>query len=187
MAGGAAGATSGATSRWRRSTSCAGSSAIDRRVSDDELWEVLGAFGPLLETQLAGATPADLRDSGLVDAQRGFADSPRPCSRCSSPPTPRPARRHARGYYDERRRDRVRGGRHRPPHLRARAGRHRALPRHAPRRHRGDGDDPAAGRGRHHGGRRPPPPRPRPPPRTRRPARSTSCSPSSTPSWASPA
>ena len=49
---------------------------IDRRVSDDELWEVLGAFGPLLETQLAGATPAALRDSGLVEAQQAFADKP---------------------------------------------------------------------------------------------------------------
>jgi len=50
--------------------------AIDRRVTDDELWEVLGAFGPLLETQLAGATPDALRASGLVDEQRAFTDRP---------------------------------------------------------------------------------------------------------------
>lgn len=50
--------------------------AIDRRVSDDELWEVLEAFGPLLETRLAGATPQALRSSGLVEAQRAFADQP---------------------------------------------------------------------------------------------------------------
>ena len=44
--------------------------AIDRRTSDDELWEVLGAFGPLLETRLAGATPEALRDSGLVEDRK---------------------------------------------------------------------------------------------------------------------
>ena len=43
--------------------------AADGRVSDDELWELLAAFGPVLDTQLAGATPQALRESGLVDRQ----------------------------------------------------------------------------------------------------------------------
>jgi predicted AAA+ superfamily ATPase len=73
--------------------------AIDRRVSDDELWEVLGAFGPLLETRLAGATPAALRDSGLVDAQRGFADRPSAMFEVLLAADQRGGSDHARAYY----------------------------------------------------------------------------------------
>jgi Cdc6-like AAA superfamily ATPase len=73
--------------------------AIDRRVSDDELWEVLGAFGPLLEARLAGATPAALRDSGLVDAQRGFADRPSAMFEVLLAADQRAGSDHARGYY----------------------------------------------------------------------------------------
>jgi len=70
--------------RWRQDAALeafnlvCGLVSIDRRVSDDELWEVLAAFGPLLETRLAGATPDALRESGLVDAQRDFASAPSP-------------------------------------------------------------------------------------------------------------
>lgn len=46
--------------------------SADGRQSDDELWELLAAFGPQLETRLAGTTPGELRDSGLVGAQAGF-------------------------------------------------------------------------------------------------------------------
>jgi hypothetical protein len=73
--------------------------AIDRRVSDDELWEVLGAFGPLLETRLAGATPQALRDSGLVDAQRGFVDQPSAMFEVLLAADRRDGSEHARGYY----------------------------------------------------------------------------------------
>jgi hypothetical protein len=72
---------------------------IDRRVSDDELWEVLGAFGPLLETQLAGATPDALRASGLVDAQRGFADRPSAMFEVLLAADARGGTAHARAYY----------------------------------------------------------------------------------------
>ncbi len=73
--------------------------AIDRRVSDDELWEVMGAFGPLLQTQLAGATPAALRASGLVDAQRTFADRPSPMFEVLLAADARGSSTHARSYY----------------------------------------------------------------------------------------
>ncbi|MET0904291.1 MAG: AAA family ATPase [Acidimicrobiales bacterium] len=73
--------------------------AIDRRVSDDELWEILGAFGPLLDTQLAGATPADLRDSGLVDAQRDFAAQPSAMFEVLLAADAKAGSAHARGYY----------------------------------------------------------------------------------------
>ena len=52
--------------------------ALDGRSTDDELWALLGAFGPRLETRLAGATPDALRASGLVEAQRGFVEGPSP-------------------------------------------------------------------------------------------------------------
>lgn len=73
--------------------------AIDGRVSDDELWEVLGAFGPLLETRLAGATPDALRASGLVDAQRGFADQPSAMFEVLLAADQRTGSDHARAYY----------------------------------------------------------------------------------------
>ena len=73
--------------------------AIDHRVSDDELWEVLAAFGPLLETRLAGATPDALRDSGLVDAQRGFVERPSAMFDVLLAADQRAGSDHARGYY----------------------------------------------------------------------------------------
>ena len=172
---GGAPTSSATTSPSRRSTSSAGWSRIDHRISDDELWEVLAAFGPLLE-HAAGrghpGRPASLR------AARGPARlrrrSPRPCSRCCWPPTLATATAHARTYYtaaveiafavaaidlhtSERRADR-----------------HRGLPRDAPRRHRGDGGgvasrSPPPVTGRRHARRPPsrgraaeddPPPRP---------------------------
>lgn len=72
----------------------------DHRISDDELWEVLGAFGPLLETQLAGATPSALRESGLVDAQRGFAERPSALFEVLLAADRKHGTRHARAYYD---------------------------------------------------------------------------------------
>jgi len=73
--------------------------AIDRRVTDDELWEVLGAFGPLLETQLAGATPDALRASGLVDEQRAFTDRPSAMFEVLLAADARDGTAHARSYY----------------------------------------------------------------------------------------
>lgn len=73
---------------------------IDRRVSDDELWEVLGAFGPLLETRLAGATPDALRESRLIDAQKDFAATPSALFEVLLAADQRGTSTHARRYYD---------------------------------------------------------------------------------------
>jgi len=73
--------------------------AIDGRTTDEELWEVLAAFGPLLETRLAGATPSALRDSGLVDAQRTFAAQPSAVFEVLLAADARASTAHARGYY----------------------------------------------------------------------------------------
>lgn len=92
--------------RWRHDAALeafnlvCGLVAIDHRQSDDELWEVLTAFGPLLETRLAGATPAALRDSGLVDAQRHFADAPSALFEVLLAADRRGGSAHARSYYD---------------------------------------------------------------------------------------
>jgi hypothetical protein len=48
----------------------------DGRLSDDELWALLRAFGPQLETQLGLATPAAIREAGLAERQRAFLDHP---------------------------------------------------------------------------------------------------------------
>lgn len=92
--------------RWRQDAALEAFNLVcglvtsDRRVSDDELWDVLGAFGPLLETQLAGATPTALRESGLVDAQRGFAERPSALFEVLLAADAKQGTRHARAYYD---------------------------------------------------------------------------------------
>ena len=73
--------------------------AIDHRTTDDELWEVMAAFGPLLETRLAGATPSALRDSGLIDAQRDFATRPSAMFEVLLAADALAATDHALGYY----------------------------------------------------------------------------------------
>jgi hypothetical protein len=91
--------------RWRQDAALeafnlvCGLVAIDHQVSDDELWEVLGAFGPLLETRLAGATPDALRSSGLIDAQRDFAAAPSALFEVLLAADAKGASDHARAYY----------------------------------------------------------------------------------------
>jgi len=92
--------------RWRHDAAleafnlACGLVAIDGRVSDDELWELLGAFGPLLEARLAGATPDALRSSGLVDAQRSFVDQPSALFEVLVAADAKAGTHHARRYYD---------------------------------------------------------------------------------------
>jgi hypothetical protein len=74
--------------------------ALDERQSDDELWALLEAFGPRLETRLAGATPAALRESGLVTAQRGFVDARSPLLEVLVAADARHGSTWARTYHD---------------------------------------------------------------------------------------
>ena len=91
--------------RWRHDATleafnlACGLVAIDHRMSDDELWELLAAFGPLLDTQLGGATPDGLRESGLVDAQRTFAERPSAMFEVLLAADERRGSQHARTYY----------------------------------------------------------------------------------------
>jgi hypothetical protein len=57
-------------------TLAAGFVDADERLTDDELWALTAAFGPLLETQLAGATPDTLRSTGLITGKRATIDRP---------------------------------------------------------------------------------------------------------------
>jgi hypothetical protein len=44
--------------------------------TDDELWGLIGAFGPRMKTGLARATPRALRDAGLVAGSRSYLEQP---------------------------------------------------------------------------------------------------------------
>jgi hypothetical protein len=44
--------------------------------TDDELWALIGAFGPRMKTGLARATPSELRDAGLLAGSRSYLERP---------------------------------------------------------------------------------------------------------------
>jgi hypothetical protein len=44
--------------------------------TDDELWALVTAFGPRMGTDIARATPADLRSAGLLTGRRTYLDEP---------------------------------------------------------------------------------------------------------------
>ena len=50
----------------------------DGRHADDELWAIITAFAPLLDTQLAGATPETVRRAGLVEGRAAWLREPSP-------------------------------------------------------------------------------------------------------------
>jgi ATPase family associated with various cellular activities (AAA)/AAA lid domain len=48
----------------------------DEVHTDDEIWALLTTFGPKFATQLAAATPDDVRKSGLLVGKRAWMDAP---------------------------------------------------------------------------------------------------------------
>jgi hypothetical protein len=74
--------------------------AADGRQSDDELWALIGAFGPHLDTELGGATPADVRRSGIVERLAGSLDRPSELFRLLVDVDRRNGTGHARTYYE---------------------------------------------------------------------------------------
>jgi hypothetical protein len=48
----------------------------DNRHSDDEVWALLTTFGPKLDTVPSGATPDEVRSSGLLDGKRTWLAKP---------------------------------------------------------------------------------------------------------------
>jgi Cdc6-like AAA superfamily ATPase len=79
---------------------CCGFLAADGRQTDDELWELLAAFGPLLESPLAGTTPDELRESGLITRQERFVEHPSAMFELLLAADRRNATTRARAYYD---------------------------------------------------------------------------------------
>jgi Cdc6-like AAA superfamily ATPase len=79
---------------------CAGLLTAGGRCSDDELWEVLRAFGPLLDTPLAGTTPAGLRESGLLTRQGDFTSRPSAMFEVLLTADATQGGARARAYYD---------------------------------------------------------------------------------------
>lgn len=48
----------------------------DERHTDEELWALIAAFGPRMLTQIGRATPADVREAGLLVGRRTALDRP---------------------------------------------------------------------------------------------------------------
>jgi hypothetical protein len=74
--------------------------AADGRQTDDELWELVSAFGPHLDTQLGGATPGDVRRANVVDEQRDRLSGPSEMFRLLVDVDRAQGTTHARTYYD---------------------------------------------------------------------------------------
>lgn len=74
--------------------------AADGRQSDDELWELAAVFGPHLDLQIAGATPADIRRAGVVFEHTGRLDRTTPMFDLLVDVDRARGTTHARTYYD---------------------------------------------------------------------------------------
>ena len=72
----------------------------DGLATDDELWALIGAFAPLLDTQLAQATPAEVRDAGLTLGRSRWLDQPSTMFEILLGIDRREGTSHARRYYD---------------------------------------------------------------------------------------
>ncbi len=71
----------------------------DGRSSDDQLWDLIRAFAGRLDTSLSGATPADVRDAGLVTGRRAWLDKPSPLFETLAAADRRYGTTYARTYY----------------------------------------------------------------------------------------
>ena len=67
--------------------------------TDDELWALTGAFGPLLPTQLSAATPADVRKAGLVANAKAKVAAPSPMFELLVQADVKNHTRHSHSYY----------------------------------------------------------------------------------------
>ncbi|MGH9245146.1 MAG: AAA family ATPase [Acidimicrobiales bacterium] len=68
--------------------------------TDDELWALIGAFAGLLDTQIAGATPRDVRRAGLVDGKTRYLEQPSVLFDILVRSDARHRTGHARTYYE---------------------------------------------------------------------------------------
>jgi Cdc6-like AAA superfamily ATPase len=74
--------------------------ATDGRQTDDELWELIAAFGPHLDTQLGGAAPADVRRADVIGRFRTRIEAPSEMFGLLLDVDRSRGTAHARTYYD---------------------------------------------------------------------------------------
>jgi Cdc6-like AAA superfamily ATPase len=74
--------------------------ASDGRQTDDELWDLIAAFGPHLDTQIGGATPGDVRRSDVIERFRSHLGAPSEMFRLLLDVDRARGTGHARTYYD---------------------------------------------------------------------------------------
>jgi Holliday junction resolvasome RuvABC ATP-dependent DNA helicase subunit len=74
--------------------------ASDGRQTDDELWDLISAFGPHLDTQLGGASPSDVRRSDVIEQFRDRLDAPSAMFDLLVDIDRARGAGHARTYYD---------------------------------------------------------------------------------------
>jgi hypothetical protein len=67
--------------------------------TDDELWALTAAFGPLLPTQLSAATPADIRKAGLVAGAHSHIEQPSEMFELLVQADVKNGTRHSHDYY----------------------------------------------------------------------------------------
>ncbi|MEY2420790.1 MAG: hypothetical protein QOI95_857 [Acidimicrobiaceae bacterium] len=67
--------------------------------TDDELWALTAAFGPLLPTQLGAATPADVRKAGLVANAKANVGAVSPMFELLVAADAKNGTRHSHAYY----------------------------------------------------------------------------------------
>ena len=79
---------------------CAGFIDADGLHTDDELWALIGAFAGLLDTQLGGATPRDVRKAGLVDGKIRYLEKPSALFDILVRSDAKRGTSHARTYYE---------------------------------------------------------------------------------------
>jgi ATPase family associated with various cellular activities (AAA)/AAA lid domain len=79
---------------------CAGFIDADGLHTDDELWALIGGFSGLLDTQLGGATPRDVRKAGLVDGKVRYLEKPSTLFDILVRSDAKRGTSHARTYYE---------------------------------------------------------------------------------------
>jgi Cdc6-like AAA superfamily ATPase len=79
---------------------CAGFIDADGLHTDDELWALIGGFAGLLDTQLGGATPRDVRKAGLVDGKVRYLERPSTLFDILVRSDAKRGTSHARTYYE---------------------------------------------------------------------------------------
>jgi hypothetical protein len=72
---------------------------VDGRFSDEQLWSLIAAFAGKLPASLVGATPAQVREAGILRGRSTFLDHPSPLFETLIAADKRHGTTHTRTYY----------------------------------------------------------------------------------------